>query len=512
MNHRVKHTFADADIQHGRLERVQQQQQQQHQPSKNTSYVNHCSLTSGRNSDSGGDYDVAYNNISSRDRDVAVTSSSSSSSLSSSSSSTILHRYRDHHHHHVVESSPYRYHHNVIDSPHRNHSHHIIESSHHHNRNNKHHHQQQRHRSSHRDKDHHRNDHRIQCEVCSIKTVFKCRGCSIAYYCSRLHQKQDWNKHKRFCKVITRSRFRGLVSSKRTLQTAHQQSLLSRHQHAVISHGPDDCFIDAKSLECYEQLVSFVFKALMTIGLCVIDNFVHDNIANGVLYETKAVNISADIKEHDTNVDRERGLGLSDNVTRDGSRENTWITGKEKLSTNIKFLIQTFQNLIDALRLGEYGHGRLTHRSHVQVSCHRENSKGFPPRVDNPSGVASGGCLLTAAYHCNREYEREACGGVSRYYLLRTKYVDIEPKFNRAVIRWSDKRILHEVLPCRQHKLFSLTTWYFDYSKSLREKLKNKTVIRRTDSGTSNASSSTDSSIHKQQQQHREQRVIFYND
>ena len=502
MNYRVKHGFGTTDDQQYDVERIHHQ--------KNTSYIDRFTFRIRRNSDNGGDYDVMSYNDNSRNRDITVTSSLSSSSLSSTSSSPILHRYRNQHHrNHVVEPSPCRHH--AIDSPH---SHYVIESSL--QRNNSHHdrnkHQQQRQRS-HCDKEH-RKDHRIQCEVCSIKTVFKCRGCNIAYYCGRLHQKQDWIKHKRFCKVITRSRHRSSITSKRALQTANQQSLLSRHKHVVISHGPDDCFIDAKSLECYEQLVAFAFKALMTIGLCVIDNFVHDNIANGVLYETKAVNISADMKEPDTDIESYRSMSTNHDMTRDGSRKNTWITGKEKLSTNIQFLIQTFQNLIDALRLGEYGHGRLTHRSHVQVSCHRENSKGFPPRVDNPTGVASGGCLLTAAYHCNRGYEREACGGVSRYYLLQSKYVDIEPKFNRAVIRWSDKRILHEVLPCRQQKLFSLTTWYFDYSKSLRDKImENKTVIRRTHSGTSSASSSTDSSIQQQQQhQHHQQRFIFYDD
>lgn len=272
-------------------------------------------------------------------------------------------------------------------------------------------------------------DERVElcCEVCSIRTVFKCSGCNIAYYCSRLHQKLDWRKHKRFCKVINRCKIDYSSPSVKSY------------------HGPDDCFIDAKSLQCYEQLVAFVFRALMETGLCVIDNFVHENISDGILYETKATYMAGDFR-------KEIG-GRGD--------ETTWVTGNEKISTNIKILCQTFQSLIRALKLDEQGQGQLTHRSHMQVSCYPKHSKGYPRHVDNPSGD---GRLLTTVYHCNRNYERETCGGASRYYLLKTKFVDVEPKMNRAVIHWSDKRIVHETLPCRE-KLFRLTTWYLDLSK-----------------------------------------------
>jgi len=215
--------------------------------------------------------------------------------------------------------------------------------------------------------------------------------------------------------------------------------------------GPQDCFIDTKDLECYEQLVAFVYKALTTTGLCVIDNFVHESIAKGVLHETEATFIS---KSHRQNTGTDKNSTEKD----DGI---AWVTGHEKINNNIKFLCQTFQNLIQALRLENHGHARLTHRSHVRVSCSRKDSEGYLPRVDSPS---DDGRIITTTYHCNQAYERESCGGITRYYLLKTKYVDIEPKLNRAVIHWSDKRILHETLPCHT-KLYTLTAWYLDYSK-----------------------------------------------
>ena len=123
-----------------------------------------------------------------------------------------------------------------------------------------------------------------------------------------------------------------------------------------------------------------------------------------------------------------------------------------------------------------HGHAILTHRSHVRVSCSRKDSEGYLPRVDSPS---DDGRILTTTYHCNQSYERESCGGITRYYLLKTKYVDIEPKLNRAVIHWSDKRIIHETLPCHT-KLYTLTAWYLDYSKNnleQREKLLRKPPV-----------------------------------
>ena len=353
----------------------------------------------------------------------------------------------------------------------------------------------------HRPKPPKQHDVKVQCEVCSIKTVFKCCGCSIAYYCSRLHQKKDWFKHKRYCKIIAKF---NISSSSSSTGRDNDPSWGRPPKRATRPYGPQDCFIDAKALRCYEQLVRFVFRALTTIGMCVIDNFVHENIANGVLFETKAAHVSppetdgSETKKEQstTNNGCKNGSFSEENENIEISAPNSgekqsWVTGKEKLSTNIQFLIQTFQNLIDALRLGEYGHGRLTHRSHVKVSCYSENSKGFAPRVDNPSGE---GCFLTTAYHCNRSYQREACGGVSRYYFLKTKYVDIEPRFNRAVIRWSDKRILHEKQPSQQ-TLFSLTTWYFDFSKKTSRHLSSHQQSKQDKTGHSTCSNDVDDNL-----------------
>lgn len=38
---------------------------------------------------------------------------------------------------------------------------------------------------------------------------------------------------------------------------------------------------------------------------------------------------------------------------------------------------------------------------------------------------------------------------------------DIEPKFNRVIFFWSDRRNPHEVMPSTRMR-FAITVWYFD--------------------------------------------------
>lgn len=285
----------------------------------------------------------------------------------------------------------------------------------------------------------------VKCEVCSIKSVFKCAGCGCCYYCSKEHQKYDWKRHKRLCKVLIKKK----LSS---------QSSFMKRKHNITQFGPEDCFINAKDLSCYEELVAFVHKALMKTGLCVIDDYIHHNIAEGVMYETETLYRTPGVFLSADNSDNNGSCSSADGkikVKKYRSDEIAWITGKEKLSKHIEVLCETFDNLIHSLKLKG---NSPTHKSKIQVSCFPGDSHGYVSHVDNP---ANNGRLLTTVYHCNKHYNRDLYGGVSRYYFRNGKFVDVEPKFNRAVIHWSDRRIVHETLPCRS-RIFSLTSWYLD--------------------------------------------------
>lgn len=266
----------------------------------------------------------------------------------------------------------------------------------------------------------------LKCAVCKQRSVFKCMRCKKVYYCGKKHQTLHWHKHRELC---------------RTFKSVIQQTGVTK----VTNCGPDDFFLNAMKLQCYDELVVKVLQALMKCGVCVIDNYIHDEIARNVLIETEAIHVKLESRK------------LSDESNLFRSDEVTWVTGEEKVHRRIKILVQSFDNLVMSLNLNKINNTPVTHKSHLQVSCFPQSTFGYKPHVDNPN---DNGRVLTCVYHCNKNYNREKDGGVSRFYVNeRTKYVDIEPRFNRAVFYWSDNRVLHEVAPCRSN-IFSLTSWY----------------------------------------------------
>lgn len=63
-----------------------------------------------------------------------------------------------------------------------------------------------------------------QCAVCRKEgTLNKCKGCMVAYYCGRDHQKSHWPEHKKFCnnaKMCNERVWDGLESIKQGLQAS----------------------------------------------------------------------------------------------------------------------------------------------------------------------------------------------------------------------------------------------------------------------------------------------------
>lgn len=71
------------------------------------------------------------------------------------------------------------------------------------------------------------------------------------------------------------------------------------------------------------------------------------------------------------------------------------------------------------------------------------------------------GRLLTLVYYPNKNYNQKEYGGLNRFYTKNaTRCINVEPKYNRFVIYWSDLRVLTETLPTYRN-VFSLTCWYF---------------------------------------------------
>ncbi|XP_046805167.1 hypoxia-inducible factor prolyl hydroxylase [Lucilia cuprina] len=227
------------------------------------------------------------------------------------------------------------------------------------------------------------------------------------------------------------------------------------------------------------------------IGAAVVDENLFEN-ANERRYEELCRNIISDMNQYGLSVvddflGREKGLQIlnevhkmySAGVFKDGQLVNnmkseqdlrtirgdkiTWVKGVERGCSNVGYLI----NQIDAVicransmrnngKLGDYV---IKERTKAMVACYPGSGSHYVMHVDNPN---KDGRVITAIYYLNLDWDSRNSGGVLRIFPEQTKSVaDIEPKFDRLIFFWSDKRNPHEVQPAHRTR-YAITVWYFD--------------------------------------------------
>ncbi|KAK6011466.1 oxidoreductase, 2OG-Fe(II) oxygenase family protein [Ostertagia ostertagi] len=87
------------------------------------------------------------------------------------------------------------------------------------------------------------------------------------------------------------------------------------------------------------------------------------------------------------------------------------------------------------------------------------NGTRYVKHVDNP--VKDGRCITTI-YYCNEDWDIIKHGGTLRLYPETSMIpMDIDPKADRLVFFWSDRRNPHEVMPVFRPR-FAVTIWYMD--------------------------------------------------
>ena len=278
----------------------------------------------------------------------------------------------------------------------------------------------------------------IKCIICKKKSVLKCRACRRIFYCCREHQRLDWKRHKYEC------HYHRILSNQNTPQV---NDVRSRIQETV-----SQCFIDATLLKCYEDLVNCLISSLTSYGICVVDNYIHHHLVEQMLQEVVALCTT-----------EQPHYGERERQTQYRSDKVRWVNGTEKLCSKLQLLIRSFDSLVRSFTSNDFpakaGPGLVTRKSNMQLSYFPPASFGYKRHIDNPN---NNGRVITSVFYLNQGYNRDRDGGVTRFYLSNnTKYVDVEPKFNRAVFYWSDSRTMLETLPC-QRGMYSLTTWYMN--------------------------------------------------
>ncbi|ELT98594.1 hypothetical protein CAPTEDRAFT_229252 [Capitella teleta] len=296
------------------------------------------------------------------------------------------------------------------------------------------------------------------CELCgAIEKLSLCGACRQTWYCCREHQKSHWRQHKKECKSNKRPGCETSQSQRRALDsespTPKRQSP-KQGKSGKVKKEP----ITEKTPEKKEEtkLVDYVTKCLQDYGMCVVDNFLGPEKGNRILQEVVDLSeagqfqdgqISSATLPH-TQMQKVRGDKI------------TWVEKGTADCDYIGYLIERLDRLMKASN-GKLASREINGRTKAMVACYPGDGTGYMQHVDNPN---QDGRCITCIYYLNKDWDVSKHGGLLRIHpsqLPSIAVADIEPKFDRLLFFWSDRRNPHEVQPAFRRR-FAITVWYFD--------------------------------------------------
>ena len=267
------------------------------------------------------------------------------------------------------------------------------------------------------------------------KRYNKCERCGRVYKCDTERKTFAWMEHRVKCSLASKDVMKSPITT------------------TVLDNGiKTPPYLIQNGLKICNQLPKVIKKSLENCHVCVIDNYIGDEVAFRIRDEIQSL--------HDSpHCFHKAGRGYNETLRSDLV---CWLQGNEPTTSHIKILKRSINTLVTSIHFEKIP--SVTHFTHFQISVFPKGSYGYAVHVDNHN---DNGCLLTVVYYCNENYERKKDGGVHRLFLYDKKtVVDIEPKMNRLVIYWSDLRVVHETRACHR-ELFSLTSWYFNTANGL---------------------------------------------
>lgn len=310
------------------------------------------------------------------------------------------------------------------------------------------------------------------CELCGkMENLLKCGRCRNSFYCSKDHQKQDWRKHKLTCKEADKSKApQQNVNSSETLRPASQErrDSISERVKVLISFDVSGLNNNAKSnsQKFKRSLDDIVTRCMNEYGICCLDNFLGEETGSAILKNVVALHQSGQFTDGQL-------VNQRSDSTRDIRGDQiVWIQGDEDGCEKIRFLMSRMDDLLRQC-FGKLGNYRINGRTKAMVACYPGEGKRYVRHVDNPNG--DGRCV-TCIYYLNKDWDAKEHGGLLRIFPEgKANYViDIEPKFDRLLLFWSDRRNPHEVQPAFATR-YAITVWYFDGDERARAKEKYST-------------------------------------
>ncbi|XP_039890329.1 egl nine homolog 1 isoform X2 [Simochromis diagramma] len=283
---------------------------------------------------------------------------------------------------------------------------------------------------------------RQYCELCGrFDNLLKCGRCRSSFYCSKEHQKQDWKKHKLICKEADKPQPPAQKPEQapppgddeapekcREEQSSEQADIANTKALRIevrAGHDMSDSTATPNgqsSLSPQKLAMECIVPCMNKHGICVVDGFVGAEIGLDILENVKA------LYETGKFTDGQLVSQKSDSTKDIRGDKITWIDGKEPRCEKIQYLMNRMDDLIR---------------------------------------------------HCNGKLGNYAINGRTKEHggLLRifpegkAQFADIEPKFDRLLLFWSDRRNPHEVQPAYATR-YAITVWYFDADERARAKEK----------------------------------------
>ncbi|XP_051532145.1 egl nine homolog 1-like isoform X2 [Myxocyprinus asiaticus] len=293
---------------------------------------------------------------------------------------------------------------------------------------------------------------RQYCELCGkMENLMKCGRCRSSFYCSKEHQRQDWKKHKRVCREADKPQTAGQCSATQcnTSEKPKQCNTSQSDSSLVTSAGEgmrdfiksatgSDTVSDTKPpgdgvsnsskpngqtrYPPQKLATDYIVPCMNKHGICVLDNFLGDETGRGILEDVRALYLTGGFTDGQLVSQR------SDSSKDIRGDKITWVEGKEPGCERIAFLMSRMDDLIRHCN-GNLGDYRINGRT--------------------------------------KEH-----GGLLRIFPEGTaQFADIEPKFDRLLLFWSDRRNPHEVQPAYATR-YAITVWYFDADERARAKEK----------------------------------------
>ncbi|XP_053188653.1 egl nine homolog 1 [Scomber japonicus] len=329
---------------------------------------------------------------------------------------------------------------------------------------------------------------RQYCELCGkMENLLKCGRCRSSFYCSKDHQKQHWKKHKLSCREVDKAQVPKQIPEQAQPPGDDEapekcpQKKSSEQADSASVPQPEDTGIPGigntpgndgsnntatpngqTSLSPLKLAQEYIVPCMNKHGICVVDNFLGTETGLGILDNVKALHKTGRF------TDGQLVSQKSDSTKDIRGDKITWIEGKEAGCDKIRFLMSRMDDLIRHCN-GKLGNYTINGRTKAMVACYPGRGTGYVRHVDNPNG--DGRCV-TCIYYLNKDWNAKEHGGLLRIFPEgKAQFADIEPKFDRLLLFWSDRRNPHEVQPAFSTR-YAITVWYFDADERARAKEK----------------------------------------